>query len=557
MGKTTDILLRIGGDASGLKKALGDGSKGLKQFEGSVGSSVAAIGRLAGVLGLGLGLGKLIGDALEFADTMTKVSEQTGMSTDSVQRLNFIATQTGTTLDQITGAIGKMQNNLIKAADGSEKAAEALGMTRDEANAFLQLDPEAQFNKVAASIASMRNPADQTAAAIAVFGKSGAELLPTLKAIGEDAEKLAVQFDAIGGPVSADAIKAVDALGDEAAAAGLSAKSLATELLAMVAPAIIAGLQQITGILGGIRVLAGAGGNAIVNATNDIAAAEAKLANIVRARGEGDAGFQARKAALEAELVLLKAKEQALIDAPYKEAQAKLEAAKVLPDPAQELEDIIVRADAKGLAKLDRETYWRIEEMKMNQAHDEAVEAYALEHAESLIAINEYAMSRITEFQAMSYSQQAATVFGELASVTQGVAQHNKTLFNINKAAGIANAIINTAQGVSQSLASYPMPLAGVMAAVHAAAGIAQVMAIKNAQYNGGGSGSAPSNATAVPTPTTPSGGGGGGGGAGNGQTLRVEGLSANSIISGSSARLIGEKVQEFVKDGGRVEFAS
>jgi hypothetical protein len=555
MGKTTDILLRIGGDASGLKKALGDGSKGLKQFEGSVGSSVAAIGRLAGVLGLGLGLGKLIGDALEFADTMTKVSEQTGMSTDSVQRLNFIATQTGTTLDQITGAIGKMQNNLIKAADGSEKAAEALGMTRDEANAFLQLDPEAQFNKVAASIASMRNPADQTAAAIAVFGKSGAELLPTLKAIGEDAEKLAVQFDAIGGPVSADAIKAVDALGDEAAAAGLSAKSLATELLAMVAPAIIAGLQQITGILGGIRVLAGAGGNAIVNATNDIAAAEAKLANIVRARGEGDAGFQARKAALEAELVLLKAKEQALIDAPYKEAQAKLEAAKVLPDPAQELEDIIVRADAKGLAKLDRETYWRIEEMKMNQAHDEAVEAYALEHAESLIAINEYAMSRITEFQAMSYSQQAATVFGELASVTQGVAQHNKTLFNINKAAGIANAIINTAQGVSQSLASYPMPLAGVMAAVHAAAGIAQVMAIKNAQYNGGGSGSAPSNATAVPTPTTPS--GGGGGGAGNGQTLRVEGLSANSIISGSSARLIGEKVQEFVKDGGRVEFAS
>jgi hypothetical protein len=557
MGKTTDILLRIGGDASGLKKALGDGSKGLKQFEGSVGSSVAAIGRLAGVLGLGLGLGKLIGDALEFADTMTKVSEQTGMSTDSVQRLNFIATQTGTTLDQITGAIGKMQNNLIKAADGSEKAAEALGMTRDEANAFLQLDPEAQFNKVAASIASMRNPADQTAAAIAVFGKSGAELLPTLKAIGEDAEKLAVQFDAIGGPVSADAIKAVDALGDEAAAAGLSAKSLATELLAMVAPAIIAGLQQITGILGGIRVLAGAGGHALVNATNDIAAAEAKLANIVRARGEGDAGFQARKAALEAELVLLKAKEQALIDAPYKEAQAKLEAAKVLPDPAQELEDIIVRADAKGLAKLDRETYWRIEEMKMNQAHDEAVEAYALEHAESLIAINEYAMSRITEFQAMSYSQQAATVFGELASVTQGVAQHNKTLFNINKAAGIANAIINTAQGVSQSLASYPMPLAGVMAAVHAAAGIAQVMAIKNAQYNGGGSGSAPSNATAVPTPTTPSGGGGGGGGAGNGQTLRVEGLSANSIISGSSARLIGEKVQEFVKDGGRVEFAS
>jgi hypothetical protein len=139
-------------------------------------------------------------------------------------------------------------------------------------------------------------------------------------------------------------------------------------------------------------------------------------------------------------------------------------------------------------------------------------------------------------------------------SMTAGVAQHNKKMFQLNKAAALANAVINTAQGISQTLASYPMPVAGILAAVHAAAGLAQIAAIQKQQFNGGGSGSAPSNATAVPTPTTPA-GGGSGGGEGRGGVLRVQGMSADTIMNGASAAAIAQKLLDYQKDGGKVVF--
>ncbi len=555
--KTEDVLLRIGADVSGLRKELGTGRKGLQDFEGQVGSTIGKLGQLAGVLGLGLGFAKLIGEALEFADTMTRVSEQTGMSTDAVQRLNFIASQTGTTLDQITGGIGKMQKNLVAAADGGKAASEALELMGIDAVQFLKLNPDEQFTKVAEAISSIRNPADKTASAMAVFGKAGADLIPTLDAVGKRSAELSEQFQKIGGPVSAEAIAAVDKLGDSAAAAGLAAKGLATELLAVVAPAVIAGLEGITTLLASIKHLAAGGGNELVNVGVEMQNLGVAIKNLEMASDfeKQTQMWKDRRAQLQEEMVMLKAKEQALIDAPMKEAQAKMAAAKMLPDPAQELADIVVHEKAKTVAILDAETE---RHLLMLEARGTMLAELEAQLRDSDIRINEESLKGLSEreqFVNSSYKAQANTIFGELAGITQGVAQHNKALFNINKAAGVANAIISCYEGVAKSLATYPMPLAGVMAAVHLAAGLANVMAIKNQSYNGGGAGSAPSNTTATPTPVTPAGGGQGGGAPGSG-TLRVEGLDASSLFTGKMVRGLAEKLAEHQKDGGTVLFS-
>jgi hypothetical protein len=81
----------------------------------------------------------------------------------------------------------------------------------------------------------------------------------------------------------------------------------------------------------------------------------------------------------------------------------------------------------------------------------------------------------------------------ELARLTSGTAQHSKTMFKINKIAAIADATVNTAKGVTKTLSEYPWPLAGILAAAHAAAGVAQVAAIQSTSYEGGGSGTTPS----------------------------------------------------------------
>lgn len=73
------------------------------------------------------------------------------------------------------------------------------------------------------------------------------------------------------------------------------------------------------------------------------------------------------------------------------------------------------------------------------------------------------------------------------AKMTAGIAMHNKAAFEVNKAAGIASAIIDTYQGVAGVLKDFPGPLGWAMAAAQAAMGFAQVSAIEGTSFGGGG----------------------------------------------------------------------
>lgn len=153
-----------------------------------------------------------------------------------------------------------------------------------------------------------------------------------------------------------------------------------------------------------------------------------------------------------------------------------------------------------------------------------------------------------TRFQQMSLGQQTQHVFGQLEQMTRGVAQHNKALFRVNQVAGVANAIVNTAQGVTKALAAYPPPLSFAMAAAQAAAGAAQIMAIKNASFSGGGGGSAKAPSTVAsseqPAPT-------GGGVADSSNPHGPDGASRDRsqtvIVQGDSLSV--ERLEELYRD--------
>jgi len=105
------------------------------------------------------------------------------------------------------------------------------------------------------------------------------------------------------------------------------------------------------------------------------------------------------------------------------------------------------------------------------------------------------------KFVQMSAMQQTQTVLGEMVRMTQGVATHSRAMFEINKVAGVASAIINTYEGVTLALAKYPGPIGIAMAGITLAAGLAQVDAISSAQF--GSSTSAPTIAGGGATPIT------------------------------------------------------
>ena len=61
----------------------------------------------------------------------------------------------------------------------------------------------------------------------------------------------------------------------------------------------------------------------------------------------------------------------------------------------------------------------------------------------------------------------------------------NKKAFEASKALAVASAVMNTYQGATKALATYPWPFGLIAAAAAVAAGFAQVNAIKSQQYSG------------------------------------------------------------------------
>ena len=78
----------------------------------------------------------------------------------------------------------------------------------------------------------------------------------------------------------------------------------------------------------------------------------------------------------------------------------------------------------------------------------------------------------------------------QMGALQSGVSNILGAMASENKAFGIAQAIVNTWRGVSESLAAYPWPVSGVMAAASLAAGLQTVRNIQSSSGKGGSSGS-------------------------------------------------------------------
>lgn len=91
----------------------------------------------------------------------------------------------------------------------------------------------------------------------------------------------------------------------------------------------------------------------------------------------------------------------------------------------------------------------------------------------------------LAKFEKASASEKTQFILQQAAQLTAGLSTNSKTLFNINKAVSIANATMNTAEGVTKALASANFGLAALIAAT----GAAQIATIASTQFGGASSG--------------------------------------------------------------------
>ena len=170
--------------------------------------------------------------------------------------------------------------------------------------------------------------------------------------------------------------------------------------------------------------------------------------------------------------------------------------------------------------QLSKKSYELEQQRLMNQlntmevgstAYEETINALDLLDAERFQTQQEEGRKRIALEQAVQdskvqMSQDAIGALNDLAQAFFGDSEKNaKKAFMVNKAAGIANAVISTAQGISKALAETtdPTPTQSLRfgnAAIVAATGAAQIATIARQQFQASGSVD-----TNIDTPTSPS----------------------------------------------------
>ncbi len=124
------------------------------------------------------GLKDAASKAIEFGDEMQKASAKTGVSVEKFSELAYAAKQTDVPLEALSNAFKKMQVAISNAGSGGKAQLEtfrALGVNFEE---LRKLSPDKQFELLADRIHALQDPADRARAAVELFGKAGADLLP-------------------------------------------------------------------------------------------------------------------------------------------------------------------------------------------------------------------------------------------------------------------------------------------------------------------------------------------------------------------------------------------
>lgn len=173
--------------------------------------AVAGLGLAAGV-----GVAALVHGLVETTGQLNDMSQSVGVSTDALQELGFAAQLNGSDLDSMRLGLTLLSKHLVSAGEGNKEAGETFGKlglrVRDASGKLKSAD--AVFGEIGDKFAKLPDGPKKTALALDLFGKSGAQLIPTLNQGGAELSKLRQEARDLGIVISKETIVAGDDLGD-------------------------------------------------------------------------------------------------------------------------------------------------------------------------------------------------------------------------------------------------------------------------------------------------------------------------------------------------------
>lgn len=218
--KAGGATVYVGADLANLVKGLQSASKRLHSFGKSVSSAgfgVAKVG--ASIAAPILAAAKIFQSA---GDQVNDMSQRVGVSAKTLSEMGYAAKLSGSNMEDLEAG--------FKAMAKSDAA-------------FMAGSPDEKFLKIADSIAEMKNPMQQAAVAMKIFGKAGIKLLPMLKLGADGIAEMRQEAIDLGASISNEDAAAAGELGDAFDRVTSALKGGVMQVGAAVAP-IITGIAN-------------------------------------------------------------------------------------------------------------------------------------------------------------------------------------------------------------------------------------------------------------------------------------------------------------------------
>ena len=250
MAANMDAMLRIKADVQGENniRRLGDSIQRMQSqtktaaiafngLKGAVGGFAAAITGSA-IVG---GLGAIVKRSVDAGDELFNLQAKTGIAATALIGLGNAAKLADVDQATLGKALTKLSVNLVKAAEGNDTLAQkfkALGVGVKDANGQV-VPADRALKQIADRFADMPDGAQKAAAAVALFGKSGADLIPLLNEGAAAMEKFTYK-------VGDDFAARSDLFNDTITELGIKTQGFGLELTDALLPA----LQSILEVFG-------------------------------------------------------------------------------------------------------------------------------------------------------------------------------------------------------------------------------------------------------------------------------------------------------------------
>jgi hypothetical protein len=279
MATTLALAMRASMSASGVVSGASDASRAMDRMGKQAKQTARDVSTLKNVA-IGAVLAKGVSmaanafmsagrAALSYAASAANAVDQTndlaqrlGMSVESLQALQMAAKLSG--VDDATGALQKLTVAIGNAAEsGKTEAFTNLGL---DFQALQSMSPEEQFKAIQTAIAGLATPAEQAAAAVAIFGKAGVELLPLMS---QNLEEIEQRMRRLGAIVGTDQVEAIASMNDSLDMVKASFDGIVTTVLGNLAPVVESLTNEILSMVESFNSVSGSGGEGIANTITD------------------------------------------------------------------------------------------------------------------------------------------------------------------------------------------------------------------------------------------------------------------------------------------------